>query len=482
MSVKTFKKIKEWKEDPVVFVKQQFQVEPDKWQEEALRAFASQDEDKKRISLQACVGPGKSALLAWCAWNFLAAYGSKGEHPKGAAVSITANNLKDNLWAELSKWRDRSPYLVEKYEWTKERIFSKEFPSTWFMSARSFSKTANAEEQGRTLSGLHSKFVLALIDESGEIPPAVSKAAEQVLSNCEFGKILQAGNPTSHDGILYAASTSLKHLWHVIKITSDPDDPNRSTRVDIDWAREQIKTFGKDNPWVMSSILGQFPPSSINSLLGPDEVMAAMQRTYRSEEYSFAQKRLGVDCARFGSDKTVIFPRQGLASFIPSEMRGARTNDIAAKVALIKKEFASEIELVDGTGGYGAGVIDCLLQAGYSPIEVNFAGKATDPRFANKRAEMWFNMAEWIKRGGALPNNSELQRELTAPTYTYVNGKFQLEPKEKIKERIGVSPDMSDALCLTFALPEMSSNPVYIPGVTPTRTKSKHEYNPLGED
>jgi hypothetical protein len=49
--------------------------------------------------MQACAGPGKSAVLAWCGWWFLSVQGSRGEHPKGIALSITGDNLKANLWA-----------------------------------------------------------------------------------------------------------------------------------------------------------------------------------------------------------------------------------------------------------------------------------------------------------------------------------------------------------------------------------------------
>jgi hypothetical protein len=475
------RKIKEWRENPIKFAWDNFQFEPDHWQRQALEAFPSQDDDKKRISLQACVGPGKSAILAICGWNFLACYGDKGNHPKGAAVSITSDNLKDNLWAEFSKWQSRSPFLMKAFKWTKERIFAVDHDSTWFLSARSFSKTANTEEQGRTLSGLHSDYVLALIDESGEIPVPVAKAAEQALSSCKWGKILQAGNPTSHEGILYAAATQLRHLWHLIIITSDPDDPLRSSRVDIDWAREQIKTYGRDNPWVMSSILGRFPPSSINTLLGPQEVEEAMNRHMTDDKYSFSQKRLGVDCARFGDDDTVIFPRQGLVAFKPVIMKGARSNEIAARVALAKSRWGSEIECVDGTGGYGSGVIDSLIQAGHSPLEVQFAGKSIDNRYANKRAEIWFNMAEWVKRGGKLPVDSVLVKELTAPTYTFTNGKFQLEPKDQIKKRLGFSPDRADALALTFALPELAAA-VNIPGIQSEVGKLKYDYDPFAPE
>jgi len=68
---------------------------------------------------------------------------------------------------------------------------------------------------------------------------------------------------------------------------------------------------------------------------------------------------------------------------------------------------------------------------------------------------MWFGMAEWVKRGGALPNIPELIPELTQPTYGLKNGKVALEDKDAIKKRIGRSPDLADALALTFALPDM---------------------------
>ncbi len=99
----------EWRRDPIKFARNQFGVEPDKWQRRALKALGDNEDPKmRRISMQACVGPGKSALLAWAIWWFMVCFAEPGEHPKGAAVSITGDNLKDNLWAELSKWRARS--------------------------------------------------------------------------------------------------------------------------------------------------------------------------------------------------------------------------------------------------------------------------------------------------------------------------------------------------------------------------------------
>jgi len=446
--------IRRWKAQPELFVHEQFGVEPDHWQLDALRAFA--DPTKPRISLQACAGPGKTAVLAWCGWNFLACYGARGEHPKGAAVAITWDNLRDNLWPELSKWQQRSTYLREAFTWTKERVFAKDHPETWFLSARSWPKTASPDEQGKTLSGLHSRYVLALIDESGAIPMTVLRAAEQALADRPtFGKILQAGNPLSLDGMLYAAATQLRHQWHVIRVTGDPDDPRRSTRIDQVWAKEQIASYGRDNPWVQSYILGQFPPASINALLGIEDVEAAMARHLRTDVYDWAQKRLGVDVARFGDDRTVIFPRQGLAAFRPAVMRNARTTAIAARVAKAMGDWGAELALVDDTGHWGHGVIDNLITAGYPVTPVIYSDPGLDRRYKNRRAEMWISMADWVKGGGALPHIPEMIPELTTPTYTFLGGQFVLEEKDQIKKRLGRSPDLGDALATTFAIPDM---------------------------
>ena len=132
-------------------------------------------------------------------------------------------------------------------------------------------------------------------------------------------------------------ATTLAELWTIIRITGDPDDPERSPRIDIEWAREQIAQHGRDNPWVMAFILGQFPPASINALLGIEDVEAAFRRNVTEDMFESSQKRLGIDAtARFGDDPWVIFPRQGLMAFKPVEMRNPRSQDVAARVALPK--------------------------------------------------------------------------------------------------------------------------------------------------
>lgn len=452
--------IERWLGNSPAFVHENFGVEPDAWQLEALQAFDSGDPADQRISLQACAGPGKTAVLAWMGWKFLGCYGLPNEHPKGIAIAVSWDNLRDNLWTELAKWQGHSEYLKAAFTWTRERIMAKDHPETWFLAARSWPKTASPEEQGKTLSGLHGRFVLVLVDESGTIPITVLRAGEQALGTVGvlFGKMVQAGNPTSLEGMLYVSATQLRHQWRVIRITGDPDDPKRSPRIGLEWARQQIQNYGRENPWVMSYILGQFPPSSINALLGIEEVEAAMHRHLRTDQYDWAQKRLGVDVARFGDDRTVIFPRQGLAAFRPVIMRNARTTDIAARVAKAQYDWFRDepgVIFVDDTGHWGHGVIDNLVAAGIPAIPLVYHAKALNPRYKNRRAEFWLEGADWVKKGGALPNLPEMVAELTTPTYTFLNGVFVLEEKDQIKQRLGRSPDLADALFETFAIPDM---------------------------
>src|SRR5262249_4635508 len=155
-----------------------------------------------------------------------------------------------------------------------------------WLSARTWSRTADAQQQSLTLAGLHGDNTCVLLDESGGIPDGVMSTAEGTLST-KGGehRIIQAGNPTHPEGPLYRACTNERHLWKLIEITGDPDDQIRSHRISIRWAQEQIEKYGRDNPWVLVNVFGQFPPSSFNTLLGPDQISAAMKRTLQESMY-----------------------------------------------------------------------------------------------------------------------------------------------------------------------------------------------------
>jgi hypothetical protein len=318
-----------------------------------------------------------------------------------------------------------------------------------------------------------------LMDETGDYPDAIMPTAEAIFAGDPIeAHIVQAGNPTALKGPLYRACTVARRLWQVVEITADPDDPDRTPRISIEHARAQIEQYGRDNPWVKVQIFGKFPDASFNALIGPDEVATAQKRYYREHELRGSSKVLGVDVARFGDDASVACSRQGLQVFPFRRWRNVDSIQGAGAVSRLWQDFGADACFVDDTGGYGAGWIDQLLVLKRSPIGVGFAKQAHNPqRFYNKRAEMYWDAVTWIKRGGALPEESpELAAALTQTTYTFQGDKMLLEPKDIIKVRLGYSPDDADSFVLSFAEPVMPSAPIV--RRAPQRAE---EYNPYAE-
>lgn len=85
---------------------------------------------------------------------------------------------------------------------------------------------------------------------------------------------------------------------------------------------------------------------------------------------------------------------------------------------------------------------------------MQFGSKAieTDIYF-NKRAEMYGNMKKWLE-AAIIPDDQILLDDLTGVQYGFAReNKIQLEKKEDMKKRGLASPDLADALALTFAFP-----------------------------
>lgn len=135
-------------------------------------------------------------------------------------------------------------------------------------------------------------------------------------------------------------------------------------------------------------------------------------------------------------------------------------------------------------GGVGGGVVDRLRQLGVPVTGVNFGARPDSgmlqelgglgERYANKRAEMWGSLREWLRRG-AIPKDQELQDDLTGVEYGYnSDNAIQLERKEDMKKRGLSSPDVADALALTFAYPVVAR------GMMGARSKPK-TFDPFAE-
>lgn len=124
------------------------------------------------------------------------------------------------------------------------------------------------------------------------------------------------------------------------------------------------------------------------------------------------------------------------------------TMKIAAHlVALANKNKTHDYDV--DTIGIGKGVADGvrLLDKAAFMQEINSSDDASDKeRFANKRAEMWWYAMEVINEKRIPPINDEnLRSQLCAVHFKIVNGRIQIEEKDKVKTRLGRSPDNADA-------------------------------------
>lgn len=271
-------------------------------------------------------------------------------------------------------------------------------------------------------------------------------------------------------------------LWTVYDTNSiDPKEVRRLER-DVElgltpesgWARE---------------FLCDFTARGDDQLISVADTMAAVQRTYTPADVYHSAKVMGVDPARFGSDRSVIAMRQGLGLHNLVVMQGVDQMDLASRVAAEMHHWQPDAVFIDA--GMGAGLIDRLRQLGHDVVEVPFGGKALKPkRFHNRRSEMWWEVREWIKAGGAIPDDLGLRQELATPTYKFTpTGQISLESKDDIRKRLpqAGSPDKADALALTFAAPvaprQFSPSDAWpttgVPG--PRNRKSKRDWNPYSE-
>lgn len=463
---------------PHVMVRELFRVEPDPWQLHVLADFPS----TPRQAMACCKGPGKTAVMAWLAWNFLLTR----RHPKIGAVSITGSNLDDNLWPEMAKWQKLSPLLQQQFEWTSKSIHSRQHPETWFMSAKTWKASANEQELGQTLAGLWADHVLFLLDEAGGIPVAVMRTAEAALqSERTEGHIVMAGNTATTEGCLYEAVVTRRHMWKPYEITADPDDPKRTPRISLEYARAQIAEFTRENPWVMINILARFPKQGVNQMISADAVRECIGRHLHPGAYQWAPKILGGDVADFGDDRTVLFPRQGPLYLSPLVLRQMDPVQIAGHWGAKATQWGADSVQIDATGGYGAGPIAILKDQGYRNVmPVQFSGSPFNPKFFNKRAEIWWSACEHIRSGASLPSDCpELVNELSTAMYSYKGDKIIVEEKKLMKARLGHSPDLADALCCTHAFPvgaiESTRAALSVFDLGRDVSKSKADYDPL---
>lgn len=224
------------------------------------------------------------------------------------------------------------------------------------------------------------------------------------------------------------------------------------------WMRDKVAEFGGDisqfHQEYPATAAIAFQTSSDRSLISHESVVAARgcEGVARS-----GFKLGGLDLARFGDDNSAFIIREGRYAHSEQTWHGKDTMEMAGIAAALIDKHKLEKMFID-VGGLGAGVVDRLRELGYSAkiISTNFGSAANDgERYRNKRAECWGLMKEWINDAPCkIPDIDSLHSDLVGVQYKYdSNQRLLLESKEDMKRRGIKSPDLGDALSLTFAQP-----------------------------
>jgi hypothetical protein len=215
---------------------------------------------------------------------------------------------------------------------------------------------------------------------------------------------------------------------------------------------DQIRTtYGEESNAYRIRVLGEFAVADDDTLIAAEIVDSAMTRDVSGTEHDVMV--YGVDVARFGSDRSALCKRRGN---VVIEVKSWGGLDLMQLVGAIVNEANIDRpdEICVDTIGLGSGVADRLREMGYNVRDVNVAEtSAMNPNANRLRDELWLSVRDWLStRGVKIPNDASLRHELVAPRYTFTStGKIVVESKDLMRKRGMRSPDLADALCLTFA-------------------------------
>jgi hypothetical protein len=445
-------------DDPLAFVRLAYpDIRPEKWQREVLETIGNQIQENARLDRWKAVmigtasgnGIGKSALLAWIIlWGLITF-----EDTVGVVTAGSESQLRTRLWSELSKWRSKLPEALRaQFELTATALFNRQSERTWRIDGRPWT-----ERNQEAFSGLHNfgKRVLVIFDECSMIPDTIWNATSAMLSDAETEIIWCVfGNPTRNSGrfpMLFPGG-KFAGMWTTFRVDSREVSLTDKTAIE-----EKLSFYGPASNYARSHVYGLFPLATGTQLIPVDVVEAAAVRR-EALVHSADAVIIGVDVASgHGTDISAASIRKGLdaRSYDLHKFPGTDPIQLAYKVAALANKFGANAINVDATG-VGEGTAARLRELGLPVHPVYLGARSDNPsgevRCANKRAELWAAMAQWLKVG-AIKNDDDLKAQLCAPEYSENAQGLVIEKKEHMRERGLASPDCADSLSLTFAYP-----------------------------
>ena len=435
---------------------------PRKWQRQVLRQvrdhIAKQKEltsyEVLRMATASGRGIGKSALVSWLIlWMLTTRIGS--------TTIVSANSeaqLRSVTWAEITKWAallinshwfEISATRVMPAKWIAELVERdlKKGTRYWSVEGRLWS-----EENPDSYAGVHNHDgVMVIFDEASGIPDSIWSVTSGFFTENTPNRFWCAfSNPRRGEGYFFEAFHAKRNFWFTQSIDArEVEDTDKAVYEQI------IAEYGPDSSQAKIEVYGQFPTDNSDQFIPASYVESAATRARHGD--TSAPRVIGVDPARSGADSTVIVVRQGRDLVAVRRYQGEDTMETVGRVIDAIEEFKPALVVLD-EGGLGYGILDRLKEQRYKVVRgVNFSWKAKTPQmYANKRAELWGQMREWLQTA-SIPNDRQLKADLLAPHQKPNSaGSIQLESKKEMKSRGIASPDAADALACTFAYPVAS--------------------------
>jgi hypothetical protein len=192
----------------------------------------------------------------------------------------------------------------------------------------------------------------------------------------------------------------------------------------------------------------------------PTEWIDIAMARWKEPDIKGSMDSMGVDVARGGRDNTIIARRHGMwfdkALSYPGKVTPDGPTGAGLVIAARRDRSPVHVDVI----GWGASVYDSLKGNDVQALGINSATKPTgiakegDLIFFNRRAELYWRMREALNPksdyGIALPNDTRLRADLSAPKWSLRSDKVLVESKEELIKRIGRSPDWGDAYLLAL--------------------------------
>ena len=440
---------------------------------------AAQNKGKLRISIRSGHGIGKTTVMAWILIWYLFCHL---EAQIGATAPSHAQ-MHDALWKECYKQLKRMPSAIQaKFEWQSSYIKMVDSPEDWWARA----KTAR-KEAPEALAGLHGNHVLILVDEASAVPEAIYNTVEGALTE-ESIMVIMISNPTRNVGYFFESQKgSDMDAWERFKFAT-----TNCPRVSDGYEERIIKKHGKDSDEYRIRVLGDFPDleqvddEGYSPLFSKDFVkqvdnQAHLNINQRQDSIWIGTPIMGIDPAGEGRDETVWVIRDQFKAKIVLTKALSDEKKIANQTATLMAIHKVQAEniYIDSFGIGHKSAVE-LAKSGHDINAINVGDvlpKEDDNSnlYINLRAKNYFTLRNWLRGKGELVRNPQWEIELPSIKYrrqAAEKSRIQIMSKVKLKKLGYKSPDVLDALAITFTDDE-GDEPQKIITVTKSQMTSK---------